>query len=244
MVLLAGRVLLHGDVSGCPCVHHGVDDAPCFSGFVAADEQHRGAVEHVADQVGAGGEPWRCRARLELPNLGCALGAVERGGQPHAGLGQAHSEDVRFGAGPLAGQVPGRGRKWMAISAGSAARALPERRVNGTPARRGAVHLECERGVGLGGSPASAVAGCPGPGSRHRCDRASRSSRTRGSGPAPAPRSRPAHRAASTVPPSRHPPPLRPLSPSSSRHRCPSRSRPRRLLDTPCARAVGSPIRG
>jgi hypothetical protein len=31
----------------------------------------------------------------------------------------------------------GSGRKWMAISAESAARALPERRVNGTPAHRG-----------------------------------------------------------------------------------------------------------
>jgi hypothetical protein len=35
------------------------------------------------------------------------------------------------------GRYPGSGPKWMAISAESAARALPEHRVNGTPAQRG-----------------------------------------------------------------------------------------------------------
>ena len=69
----------------------------------------RVAVEHLEDQVGVRGEPRRCRVRLELACFGCSLGAVERGGQPHVGLGEAHCEDVRFDAGPLVEQVPGQG---------------------------------------------------------------------------------------------------------------------------------------
>jgi hypothetical protein len=48
-------------------------------------------------------------------------------------LGQAHCQDVRFDAGPLAGQVPGQRAEVDGDLAESAARALPERRVNGTP---------------------------------------------------------------------------------------------------------------
>jgi hypothetical protein len=61
---LAGGVFLHGDVSGRPGVHDGVDDGPCLLSFVAADEQGRVGVEHFEDQVGVGGEPRRPSAPL------------------------------------------------------------------------------------------------------------------------------------------------------------------------------------
>jgi hypothetical protein len=46
---------------------------------------------------------------------------------------------TRSGATPghWSSSYPGRGRKWMAILAESAARTLPERRMNGTPFHRG-----------------------------------------------------------------------------------------------------------
>jgi hypothetical protein len=137
MVLLAGWVFLQGT---SPAAHAFITGSMMRQASSASSPRMNSIGllwsmsgirwAQAVNRGGAGRAP-------ELADPGGAPGGVEGGGQPHAGLGRAHCQDVRFDAGPLAGQVPGRGRKWMVISAGSAARALPEHRVSGTPCHRG-----------------------------------------------------------------------------------------------------------
>ena len=98
--LIVPLFLVHASITG-------FDDAPCFFGLVAADEQNRVAIEHVEDQVGIGGPPRPGCVQFEFPVLGRSFRAVEPVASRTYGSVRPILSTFGSDAGPLVEQVQG-----------------------------------------------------------------------------------------------------------------------------------------
>jgi CheY-like chemotaxis protein len=134
----SGRVVVHGHVATPPRVADGLDDAPALLGGVAAHGQHGVAVEDRGENLRVRGVRAEAEVGLERRTV-----QGERLVTPltEISIVSLSGPSPKRRTAPLASPVnpSGRwrtGRRTTSTSARLAARAFPERRVNGTPAHR------------------------------------------------------------------------------------------------------------